>query len=78
MGTMNFSIPDDVKDAFNEIFKHENKSAIVAELMRRAIEERRRRVKGESFYERIRAIHEKCSRTYTDAEIRKAREEGRR
>jgi metal-responsive CopG/Arc/MetJ family transcriptional regulator len=42
MGTMNFSIPDDVKDKFNEVFKDENKSAVLTELMRRAVEERER------------------------------------
>ena len=39
MGVMNFSIPDDVKDAFNAAFEGQNKSAIVADLMRRAVEE---------------------------------------
>ena len=28
MGTMNFSIPDDVKEAFNKAFEGENKSAV--------------------------------------------------
>ena len=77
MGTMNFSIPDNVKEAFNEAFKGENKSAIVAELLRRAVEERQRAKKSESFLERIRALHARSTRTYTDAEIRKARDEGR-
>ena len=77
MGTMNFSIPDDVKEAFNEAFKDENKSAIVAELMRRAVEQRVRRASSESFAERIRAIRAKASRFYTDEEIHQAREEGR-
>ena len=36
MATVNFSVPDDVKDAFNETFKDRNKSAIVADLMREA------------------------------------------
>ena len=34
MATMNFSIPDDVKDAFNRAFEGENKSAVIARLMR--------------------------------------------
>ena len=38
MGTVNFSIPDDVKDAFNAIFEGQNKSAIVTQLMREAVE----------------------------------------
>ena len=77
MGTMNFSIPDDVKEAFNAAFEGENKSAVVAELMRRAAEDRHRVRKAGSFVERIRAIRERSSRAYTDEEIKKAREDGR-
>lgn len=42
MGTMNFSIPDDVKDKFNEVFEGQNKSAVVTELLRYAINEKKR------------------------------------
>lgn len=63
MATMNFSIPDDVKEAFNEAFKDDNKSAVITGLMRRAIEERVRQRNGESFLERIRAIRAMSSRT---------------
>ena len=42
MGTMNFSIPDDVRAAFNEAFAGANKSAILAQLMREAVEQRHR------------------------------------
>jgi hypothetical protein len=38
MGTVNFSVPDDVKEAFNAAFAGQNKSAIVAQLMREAVE----------------------------------------
>lgn len=41
MATVNFSVPDEVKKEFQETFAGENRSAIVAELMRRAIAERR-------------------------------------
>ncbi len=41
MGTMNFSIPADLIQAFNETFRGRNKSAIVAQLMRDAIENER-------------------------------------
>lgn len=37
MATVNFSVPDDVKKAFDRTFKDRNKSAIIAELMRRAV-----------------------------------------
>ncbi len=39
MATVNFSVPDDVKKAFNETFKGQNKSAIIASLMEQAVEE---------------------------------------
>lgn len=39
MAIVNFSIPDDVKTAFDRAFKKQNKSAIIAELMRRAVED---------------------------------------
>ncbi|MGQ0673003.1 MAG: hypothetical protein ACT4N2_09020 [Hyphomicrobium sp.] len=77
MATMNFSVPDDVKDAFNEAFKDDNKSAVVTDLMRKAIDERHRQARNESFIERIRANHARCTRSYTEEEIREAREAGR-
>jgi metal-responsive CopG/Arc/MetJ family transcriptional regulator len=39
MAIVNFSVPDDVKAAFDRAFKKQNKSAIIAELMRRAVED---------------------------------------
>jgi hypothetical protein len=41
MATVNFSVPDGVKEEFNRTFDGENKSALVARLMRQAVEERR-------------------------------------
>ena len=38
MAIVNFSIPEDLKEAFNKTFQRRNKSAIIAELMRDAIE----------------------------------------
>ena len=38
MSTVNFSVPDEVKKAFNEAYKGQNKSAVIAELMREAVE----------------------------------------
>jgi hypothetical protein len=39
MATVNFSVPDDVKKAFDKAFKDQNKSAVIAALMRRAVTE---------------------------------------
>jgi hypothetical protein len=77
MATMNFSIPDEVKDRFNEVFEGENKSAIVARLMVRAIEEEVRTRRSESFVEWARQIRGR-SRPVSDEEIRRAREELRK
>ena len=38
MATVNFSVPDDVRDLFNATFAHTNKSAVIANLMREAVE----------------------------------------
>ena len=37
MATVNFSVPEDVKAAFEEAFAGRNKSAVIAALMRRAV-----------------------------------------
>lgn len=37
MATVNFSVPDDVKAEFDRIFGGQNKSAVIADLMRKAI-----------------------------------------
>jgi hypothetical protein len=71
MATMNFSIPDSVKDRFNEVFGGENKSAVVTRLMVRAIEEEERARRSGSFVERLRQIRGR-SRRVTDEEIRRA------
>ena len=38
MATVNYSIPDDVKELFNTAFTGRNRSAVVSELMRQAAE----------------------------------------
>jgi len=42
MATVNFSVPEEIKKAFNKTFRGENKSAILSRLMRDAIEKRER------------------------------------
>ncbi len=39
MATVNFSVPDEVKERFNKTFEKQNKSQIIAALMVRAVEE---------------------------------------
>ena len=43
MGTVSFSVPDEVKEAFDEAFTGRDKSAVIADLMRKAVEWVRRR-----------------------------------
>lgn len=37
MATINFSVPEDVKQAFNDVFQGQNKSAVLTQMMREAI-----------------------------------------
>lgn len=43
MAIVNYSVPDEIKKRFNKIFAHQNKSHLIAELMKQAIEEYERR-----------------------------------
>jgi citrate lyase gamma subunit len=76
MGTVNFSIPDDVKDAFNATFEGVNKSAIVADLMREAIERAERKAASRGAIRRIVKARSKAP-VRGDAALRRARESGR-
>lgn len=53
MATVNFSVPDDVKDAFNKVFEGQNKSAIIADLMREAIDRADRQRRSRAAIKRI-------------------------
>lgn len=76
MATMNFSIPDDVKDAFNAAFEGQNKSAVITALMREALERVERQERHRQAVERVIARHATAPRM-TEAEFIAAREEGR-
>lgn len=75
MSTVNFSVPEEVKRAFNETFKDQNTSAIIADLMREAIERTQQRQRQS---EAIDCILERRKRAppLTEQEFRAAREEG--
>jgi metal-responsive CopG/Arc/MetJ family transcriptional regulator len=76
MATVNFSVPDDVKQAFNETFKDQNKSAIITELMREAIERARQRQRQSEAIDRILTLRAQTEPVSAEA-LRAAREEGR-
>ena len=76
MATVNFSVPDEVKDRFNRAFAGQNKSQIIAALMIRAVEEqalKKRRSRAIDALLRRRAARP----TVSSAQVRKARNEGR-
>ncbi len=76
MATVNFSVPDEVKEAFNQAFEGQNKSAIIAELMRHAVDEAERRRTRAAAIRRLGRRRAKRPAA-NDAAIRKARESGR-
>ena len=76
MATVNYSVPDDVRDAFNKTFKNQNRSAVVAELMREAVERVERKQRSREAIDRILARHANAS-PRSDAEIAVARVDGR-
>lgn len=76
MATVNFSVPDDVKDAFNATFQGHNKSAIIAELMCEAVERAERRERNINAIDRIVKRH-KSAPVLSERAFRAARETGR-
>ena len=77
MATVNFSVPDDVKDAFNETFKGRNKSAVIAALMLEAVERERDNRESRRAIRRI--LHDRRTAPIrSDDELRLSRIDGRR
>ncbi|MDA8152676.1 MAG: hypothetical protein M0003_08155 [Acidithiobacillus sp.] len=76
MATVNFSVPDEVKVAFNATFCKENKSAIIAALMREAVDRAQRKDRARQAATRILERRESAPIVST-AECRKARESDR-
>jgi hypothetical protein len=76
MATVNFSVPEEVKAAFNETFRGRNKSAVIADLMLEAVERERRAQRSHRAIGRI--LERRASApVLSEQEIRKAREDGR-
>ncbi len=76
MATVNFSVPDDVKVAFNTTFSKENKSAIITGLMREAVDRAQRKDRARQAAARILERRESAP-VVSVAECRKARESDR-
>jgi len=72
MATVNFSVPDEVKAAFDKAFGDKNKSSIIAELMRRAVRERQLQLRRERLFRQLSSA--RVSRgSITSEEVRRAR-----
>lgn len=53
MATVNFSVPDEVKAEFDKAFGDQNKSSIIAEMMRRAVRERQLQIRRERLFRQL-------------------------
>lgn len=73
MATVNFSIPDKVKQVFNVAFAGRNKSAIIAGLMLRAVEEEKTREARAKAIDRLLA-RRGAKKAVANADILAARE----
>ena len=76
MATVNFSVPDDIKNAFLSTFAGENRSAIIASLMKQAVEERKRQQRRAAAIDALLVLREQQT-PVSSQEVRRARQEGR-
>ncbi|MEF8723865.1 hypothetical protein E4Q23_09840 [Candidatus Accumulibacter phosphatis] len=76
MATMNFSIPDDIKERFNRMFADRNKSSIVAQLLDEAIAREERKQQSDQAIKRI-LLRRLTAVPTSTAEILQLRDENR-
>jgi metal-responsive CopG/Arc/MetJ family transcriptional regulator len=76
VATVNFSVPEHVKKTFDKAFAGMNKSAVVAQLMRQAVEERRRQTQRRRTIERLLRLR-RTIKPVAEGTIRAARVRGR-
>jgi hypothetical protein len=72
VATVNFSVPDEVKAAFDKAFGDQNKSSIVAELMRRAVRERQLQIRRERLFRQLSSARVRRP-SIASKEVRRAR-----
>jgi Arc/MetJ family transcription regulator len=72
MATVNFSVPDEVKAEFDKAFGDQNKSSIVADLMRRAVRERQLQIRRSRVFRQLSSVRANRP-SFSNEEIRKAR-----
>jgi hypothetical protein len=76
MATINFSVPEMVKRAFNKAFAGENKSAVLTRLMCQAVDERRRQARRAKAVDELLKLRVGASPA-SDSVIRRTRGAGR-
>lgn len=76
VATVNFSVPDEVKAEFDRVFGGQNKSALIADMMRNAVAEVARRERREEIFRRLTERRNRRPRL-SDERIRAARITGR-
>ncbi|HTG36368.1 MAG TPA: hypothetical protein VLB76_25900 [Thermoanaerobaculia bacterium] len=76
MATVNFSVPEDIKQAFQEAFANDNKSAVIARLMQQAVEEKKRQQRRAAAIDALLDFRRQ-QKPVSDSEIARAREADR-
>jgi hypothetical protein len=76
MATVNFSVPEEIKEAFQEAFANENKSAVIARLMQRAVDEKRRDLSRAAAIDKLLELRSR-QRPVSAAEVARTRQADR-
>ena len=76
MATVIFSVPQAIKEAFDKTFAGQNKSAVLADLMRQAVDDRQRRKRMARAIDKILTLRKRM-RPVGDRTFRAARRQGR-
>lgn len=76
MAKVTFSVPDEIEREFQEVFANENKSAVIARLMKQAVEEKRRQQTRAAAIDALLELRKEMP-PVSDEEIRRARQAGR-
>ena len=76
MATVNFSVPEEIKEAFNRTFEGENKSAILSAMMKEAVERREMQQRRKTAVDAILNLREHGN-VISDKDIQISRTAGR-
>jgi hypothetical protein len=76
MATVNFSVPEHLKNVFNHVFEGRNKSAIIADLMAEAVFREEQRLQSNRAIDRI-LKRQKSAPKVSASQVSRARQQGR-